>query len=142
MKIEPLSLEDAEYIAHRYCVERLNFTDEPMPDFKTRKPGKLESCLAQPFHTFDGKALYRTFAQKSAVLFYVVSKGHCFSNGNKRMAVTLTSVFCFVNSRWLEIPNKVLYDISNEVAESDSKDMDELIKRLTKIFKENIVPLT
>lgn len=44
MKIRKLDLIDAEYVAHRYAVERLNFDDEPMPPFDTRA-GMLEGLL-------------------------------------------------------------------------------------------------
>lgn len=135
MRTNKLDLGDAEYIAHRYCVEYLNFDDEPMPPFNTRDEGKLESCLEEPFKSFGGHMFHRTFAEKASVLFYLVTKNHCFSNGNKRMAVTLTSVFFFINKRWLDIPNLELYEIAKRVAESDPKDRELIQASLAKIFK-------
>jgi prophage maintenance system killer protein len=88
--IRKISLQEAEYVAHRLAVELMPF-NEPIPPFSTRFPGKLESCLEQPFQTFDNKSLYYFFIQKAAILFYLVVKNHPFNNGNKRMAVTLFS---------------------------------------------------
>lgn len=142
MRIRQLDIVDAEYIAHRYAVERLNFEDEPMPAFDTRDPGKLESCLEEPFQTFGGKPLHRTFHERAAVLFYLVTKNHCFANGNKRMAVTLTTVFFFINKRWLKVPAYDLYKIAYDVAESDPKNKDVMQKALIKFFKQHIIPLS
>lgn len=141
MKIRQLSLEEAEFVAHRLAIETMNSDDEPIPPFHTRERGKLESSLATPFQTFDGKPVYRTFYRRAALLFYLVAKNHCFENGNKRMAVTLTSVFCLINRRWLEITNKDLYDIACVVAKSNPKEMDKVLQVLNQLFKEHIVAL-
>jgi len=141
VKIRQLDLVDAEYIAHRYAVERLNFEDEPMPPFHTRDAGKLESCLEEPFKSFDGKMLHRTFVERAALLFYLVTKNHCFSNGNKRMAVTLTTVFFFINKKWLEIPAIELYNIAKQVAASAPRDKEKVQSGLIEIFKKHTIPL-
>jgi death-on-curing family protein len=111
-----------------------------MPPFHTREPGKLESCLAEPFQTFNGKYLHRTFWERAAVLFYLITKNHCFSNGNKRMAVTLTTSFCYINKRWLKVPPKELYEIACSVAESDPKKKHIYQTALVATFKEFAVP--
>lgn len=135
MTIQRLTLRQAEFVAHRLAVELMNFDDEPMPQFDARDAGKLESCLAEPFQTFDGKYLHRTFIERAAVLFYLIAKNHCFVNGNKRMAVTLTSVFFFINKRWLNIAPLELYKIACDVAESESNDRENVHDSLVAIFK-------
>lgn len=142
MKIKPLTIDDAEYVAHAYVVERMNFENEPMPPFNTREPGKLESCLAEPFATFGGKSLHRTLNERAAVLFYLVIKNHGFSNGNKRMAVVLTNVFFFINKRWLVISNMTLYEIANSVAESSPSQKNTIIFALKTTFKKHSRPLS
>lgn len=141
MRIKPLTLSDAEYIAHRYAIEKLNFENEPMPPFDTRSPGQLESCLAEPFQSFNGKLLHSGFAEKAALLFYLVTKNHCFSNGNKRMAVTLTTVFFFINGRWLDISTIDLYELAKFVAKSDPKEKNDIVKTIKKSFKAHEIPL-
>lgn len=90
--MEHISLHEAEYIAHSLAREFLDY-DKPIPDFITRQPHKLESCLRQPFQNFNGKDLYPTLINKAVLLFYLIIKNHPFENGNKRMAVTITLVF-------------------------------------------------
>jgi death on curing protein len=141
MRIRPLTIAEAEFIAHRLAVELMDSENEPIPPFNTREYGKLESSLKEPFQTFGGRNLHRTFAERAAVLFYMITKNHCFSNGNKRMAVTLTTVFCFVNKRWFEISQKDLYDLSCSVAESHPSNRAEVHKVLVNLFKKIIKPL-
>ncbi|HSX33465.1 MAG TPA: type II toxin-antitoxin system death-on-curing family toxin [Candidatus Saccharimonadales bacterium] len=119
----------------------MNSDSEPIPPFNTRYPGKLESSLAQPFQTFDGKFLYRTFAEKAAVLFYLITKNHCFTNGNKRMAVTLTTLFFFVNKRWIDVTPLGLYEIARVVAESRPEQRDTVHTILLVFFRDHQVAL-
>jgi death-on-curing family protein len=139
MPIQQLTLVQAEFIAHALATELMNSDGEPIPPFDTRYPGKLESCLAQPFQTFDGKFLYKTFVERAAILFYLVTKNHCFENGNKRMAVTLTALFCFINGRWLNVPPETLYKIACDVADSNPKDMEIMHGTLVKFFRKYLV---
>lgn len=92
-----VTVDDAQYVALVLATALFSY-DEPMPEFATRFPGKLESCLYQPFVEFDGKALHYHLTKKSAVLFYMIIKNHPFLNGNKRMAVTITLVFLYSTS--------------------------------------------
>lgn len=138
MKIRQLTLLEAEFIAHELAKRIMNY-DEPMPDFYTRYPGKLESCLTQPFQTFSGRYLYYRLTHRAAVLFYLVTKNHPFANGNKRMAVTLTLAFLFINNKWINVPPKALYDVACKVAESSPSEQDDVISALTSFFNKFVV---
>lgn len=70
-------------------------------------------------------------------MFYLVTKNHCFSNGNKRMAVMLTIVFFYVNKRWLDVPAHNLYKIACEVATSKPSEREVMQKALKMFFKTN-----
>lgn len=143
MILRPLTLTEAEFIAHRLVIELMNYDDEPMPPFDTRSPGVLESCLNEPFQTFDGKYLHKTFAKKAAVLFYLVIKNHGFENGNKRMAVALIGAFFYINKRWVDVSPVELYDIACEVAKSRPKEVEVWQSSLEKFFKEHTTnPIT
>lgn len=135
MNIRPLSLRDAEFIAHFLATELMSDKNEPIPPFSTRLPGRLESCLVEPFQSGNGKYLHYTFVERAAVLFYLVTKNHCFQNGNKRMAVALTLVFFDINKRWLDVPPRTLYEIACDVAESSPKDRQVMHQALVKFFK-------
>ena len=69
MKI--ITVADVEYLAFRLAKEHLSF-DEPIPDFSTRFPNLLESCVLTPFQIFSGKALYPTLIAKASILFYLM----------------------------------------------------------------------
>ena len=141
MKIRQLTLAEAEFVAHRLATELMSSDDEPIPPFHTREAGKLESCLKEPFQTFGGRNLHHTFADKAATLFYLITKNHCFENGNKRMAVTLTMVFCFINKRWINMSSEEMYRIANLVARSHSKDRDKVHIILQTLFKGLLEPM-
>lgn len=59
---------------------------------------------------FDGKDLYPSVEEKAAVLLYLVTKNHSFSDGNKRIAATLflwfmnNNGFCIVPMELRELP--------------------------------------
>jgi death-on-curing family protein len=93
--------------------------NEPMGDFTTRYPNKLESCLEQPFATFGGEDLYPTLLNKAVLLFYLVIKNHPFENGNKRMAVILMLFFLFKNKKFTTVTPDDLYDLALIVARGD-----------------------
>ena len=93
-----ITVKEVEYIAFKLAQEMLSF-DEPIPDFSTRFPNILESCLATPFQSFAKKSLYPTFVSKAAMLFYLLIKNHPFQNGNKRIAMTTLFVFLYRNGK-------------------------------------------
>lgn len=113
--MRPITMDEAEYVAHRLVKEMMDYC-EPMGDFMTRYPNKLESCLEQPFATFGGEELYPTLLNKAVLLFYLVIKNHPFENGNKRMAVMLMLYFLFINGKFTTIPPDGLYDLALIVA--------------------------
>lgn len=112
-----LTLQQMETIAHEMAKKIMEW-DEPIPDFGTRFPGKLESCLKTPFQSFGNKFLYPAFEDKAAILFYLMIKNHPFQNGNKRIAVTSLLTFLRINKKWLKIPPDDLYQLAVWVAES------------------------
>ncbi|MDP1719176.1 MAG: Fic family protein, partial [bacterium] len=81
--MKPLTIAEVEYIAHSLAKELMTW-DEPIPDFGTRFPNVLESCLLTPFQRFGGKSAYSSFLKKASMLFYLMIKNHPFQNGNKR----------------------------------------------------------
>lgn len=56
---------------------------------------KLDSVLAH----IQNDDYYPEFADKLTHLFFCVCKFHCFVDGNKRMAITLSAQFLLVNGR-------------------------------------------
>ena len=66
-----------------------------------RDLGLLESAVARPQATFDGKELYPDLFKKAAALMDSLVNNHPFIDGNKRTGVTAAGLFLWVNVRKL-----------------------------------------
>ena len=66
--------------------------------------GKLESALAAPAATFDGKLLNETVEEKTAAYWHGLCQAHAFLDGNKRLALTATYAFLRLNGYRLMMP--------------------------------------
>ncbi len=112
-----------------------------IPDFSTRFPNILESCLAVPFQTFGGKGLYPTLLSKASILFYLMIKNRPFQNGNKRLAMTALFVFLYRNDKWLKVNAQELYNFTVWVAQSPPTVKDETVKATETFLKKYVVEL-
>lgn len=65
--------------------------------FGNEKDDSFKSSIGQIYQTFDGKELYPSVEEKAAMLLYLVTKNHSFSDGNKRIAATLFLWFLYNN---------------------------------------------
>lgn len=137
MRIHQLSIKEIEYVAHDLAKAHMEW-GEPIPDFSTRFPNKLESCIRSPHQTFGGQ-LYPGLFKKASILFYLMIKNHPFQNGNKRIAVTTLLYFLYKNKKWLKIDNQRLYNFARWVAESDATLKEQTVQAIEKILKDNIV---
>ena len=126
-RVQKITVADVEYVAYQLARKFMEW-DEPIPEFDTRFPGKLESAIGVPFQTFDGKSLYRGLRGKAAALFYFMIKDHPFQNGNKRIAVATLLYFLFSNGHWISVSNDALYNFAKSVADSDAKEKDETLR--------------
>ena len=135
-----ITVKEIEYLAFQLAKETLSF-NEPIPEFSTRYPNVLESCLAVPFQTFGGKALYQGLLTKTSMLFYLMIKNHPFQNGNKRIAITTLFVFLFKNQKWLRVDTQELYNFTVWVAASPAKLKDETVKAVEKFLKSYLICL-
>ncbi len=135
--IKRITITEVEYTAFRLAKELMTWK-EPIPDFGSRFPNILESCLKVPFQTFNKKPLYRKLIGKSSMLFYLMIKNHPFENGNKRIAVMTLIVFLDINGKWLTVGRDNLYKIAVYVAESRPNMKDVIIGNLNKFLEEGI----
>ena len=62
-----------------------------------RDSGGLESAIAQPRQTFDGRDLYPTLASKAATLAFLLIRNHPFVDGNKRIGHAALEVTLLLN---------------------------------------------
>jgi prophage maintenance system killer protein len=135
--VQEITIKDVEQIAFALAQELLAF-DEPIPDYSTRFPGILESCLAVPFQWFGGKSLYRGLVSKSSILFYLMVKNHPFQNGNKRIAISTLLVFLILNKKWLRVHIQDFYDFANRVASSPPEDRDLIVLEIKGFIKQHL----
>ena len=129
-----VTIAHVEYLAHQLAKEIMNF-NEPIPNFTSRFPNILESCLLTPFQSFAKKDLYRGLFGKAAMLFYLLIKNHPFQNGNKRIAMTTLFTFLYLNKKWLKVDNQKLYNFAVWVSQSPAEFKDETIKSIEKFIK-------
>ena len=87
MSIQYISIEEAREI-HQATIRNSGGGDYGELDI-----GKLESVL---FH-IQNDDYYPTFLDKLEHLFFCACKFHCFTDGNKRIAITLTALFLLKN---------------------------------------------
>jgi len=138
---ERLSLYEAEHVAFALA-EGLLRLDEPIPDFSTRFPGILESCLGTPFQTFGGRPLYRSLVARASILFYLMIKNHPFQNGNKRIAVTILLYFLFKHGKWLNVDVPQFLNMTQWVAQSHRKEKDWVVLAIEAFVSKHLVPLS
>ena len=129
-----LTIAEVEYLAYRLAKKMLGW-DEPIPEFNSRFPNVLESCLTIPFQTFSKKSLYPSMLSRTAILFYLMIKNHPFQNGNKRIAITTLLTYLYKHDKWLKVDTKELYNFTRWVAESNPKLKDETVKAVEKFIK-------
>lgn len=139
MKI--ITVKEVEYTAFRLAKETLSF-HEPIPDFSTRFPNILESCLATPFQSFSGKSFYPSLIAKASILFYLMVKNHPFQNGNKRIAMTTLFVFLHKNKKWLKVDTQEMYNFTVWIASSPRRLKAETIKAIEKFIQSYMIDLS
>jgi len=135
--VKKITVADVEYLAFRLARERLSF-DEPIPDFATRYPHRLESCILTPFQTFGRKDLYPSLIGKAAMLFYLMIKSHPFVNGNRRIALTSLLTFLYKNDKWLAVNPHDLYKVTVWVAESPAEFKVQTVSSIEKFIGDHV----
>lgn len=137
MQIKLISVKEIKNIAHRLAKDTMSW-DEPIPEFETRFPHALESCVATPFQKFERKFLYKGLTGKASILFYLLIKNHPFQNGNKRIAVATLLIFLYLNKKWLKATESEIYLLARWVAESPAEAKEEVINYIEKFVKKRL----
>ena len=136
-KIKWINLNDFEGLCFDLAKAHLSF-DQPIPDFITRNPGILESCLQTPMQSFGGEEPYPSFIDKLSLLFYLLIKNHPFQNGNKRIAVITILVVLYLNGLWLKTGELKPYALAIDVAASKRTDKDKVLKKINSFISKNL----
>jgi len=83
-----------------------------------RDLGLLQSALARPQATFDGKELHPDLFSKAAALLYSLVNNHPFVDGNKRTGITCAGIFLRLNGWEIIATNEELEQYTLLVASS------------------------
>jgi death-on-curing family protein len=133
-----LTIEGVKNICHDYARAHLNY-NEPIPRFEDTDINQLESALFAPQREIGGKFVYPYLSEQGAVLFYEIIKLHPFLNGNKRLACITLLTFLFINGKWIKVEWEEFYKIAKEVAESSTSNREQVLKKVNKFIKENMI---
>lgn len=96
-----------------------------------RDLGLVESAVARPQATYDGKDLYENIFDKAAALLQSLLKNHPFVDGNKRTALSSTAIFLqlnkykLINYHEVEVEFAVSVDNKHLTLEEISKWLEE-----------------
>jgi death-on-curing protein len=92
----------------------LELHDKSIRDFGgsngIRDMGLLESAIARPFQTFDGKYLYKTIFEKAAALGESLVINHPFVDGNKRTGMLAMASLLIENNHRATAPPDDFYN--------------------------------
>ena len=110
--------------------------------FGNEKDDSFKSSIGQIYQTFDGKELYPSVEEKAAMLLYLVTKNHSFSDGNKRIAATL--FLWFLNNNKIlynsdgskRIADSTLVALTLMIAESKTEEKDVMVKVVVNLINQ------
>ena len=110
--------------------------------FGNEKDDSFKSSIGQIYQTFGGKDLYPSVEEKAAMLLYLVTKNHSFSDGNKRIAATL--FLWFLNNNGIlyredgtkRIADNTLVALTLMIAESRTEEKDTMVKVVVNLINQ------
>lgn len=111
--------------------------------FAHEKDDSFKSSIGQIYQTFGGQDLYPSVEEKAAMLLYLVTKNHSFSDGNKRIAATLFLWFMAGNGILYNpdgtkrIADNTLVALTLMIAESRTEEKDMMVKVVVNLINKN-----
>ena len=110
--------------------------------FGNEKDDSFKSSIGQIYQTFGGNDLYPSVEEKAAMLLYLVTKNHSFSDGNKRIAATL--FLWFLNNNGIlyredgskRIADNTLVALTLMIAESKPEEKDVMVKVVVNLINQ------
>lgn len=111
--------------------------------FGHEKDNSFKSSIGQIYQTFGGEELYPSVEEKAAMLLYLVTKNHSFSDGNKRIAATLFLWFLDGNHILYHpdgskrIADSTLVALTLMIAESRTEEKDVMVKVVVNLINKN-----
>ena len=145
LTIDKTTKEEHFHATYENAMEAINGLREKFGGsvlFGNEKDDSFKSSIGQIYQTFGGEELYPSVEEKAAMLLYLVTKNHSFSDGNKRIAATLFLWF-LNNNRILyrkdgskRLADNTLVALTLMIAESKTEEKDVMVKVVVNLINQ------
>ena len=145
LTIDKTTKEEPFHATYENAMEAINGLREKFGGsalFGNEKDDSFKSSIGQIYQTFGGEELYPSVEEKAAMLLYLVTKNHSFSDGNKRIAATL--FLWFLNNNGIlyrpdgskRIADNTLVALTLMIAESKTEEKDVMVKVVVNLINQ------
>ena len=145
LTIDKTTKEEPFHATYANAMEAINALREKFGGstlFGNEKDESFKSSIGQIYQTFGGEELYPSVEEKAAMLLYLVTKNHSFSDGNKRIAATL--FLWFLNNNHIlyhpdgskRIADNTLVALTLMIAESRTEEKDVMVKVVVNLINQ------
>ena len=145
LAINKTTKEEPFHATYENAMEAINGLREKFGGsalFGNEKDDSFKSSIGQIYQTFGGEELYPSVEEKAAMLLYLVTKNHSFSDGNKRIAATL--FLWFLNNNHIlyrpdgskRIADNTLVALTLMIAESRTEEKDVMVKVVVNLINQ------
>ena len=146
LSISKTTSKETFHATYENAMKEINVLKEKFgysPLFGNEKDDSFKSSIGQIYQTFGGVDLYPSVEEKAAMLLYLVTKNHSFSDGNKRIAATL--FLWFMNNNGIlyredgtkRIADSTLVALTLMIAESRTQEKDVMVKVVVNLINKN-----
>ena len=145
LTIEKTTKEESFHATYENAMEEIRRLREKFGGsvlFGNEKDDSFKSSIGQIYQTFGGEELYPSVEEKAAMLLYLVTKNHSFSDGNKRIAATL--FLWFLNNNGIlyrkdgskRLADNTLVALTLMIAESKTEEKDVMVKVVVNLINQ------
>ena len=145
LTIDKTTKEELFHATYENAMEAINGLREKFGGsalFGNEKDDSFKSSIGQIYQTFGGEELYPSVEEKAAMLLYLVTKNHSFSDGNKRIAATL--FLWFLNNNHIlyredgskRLADNTLVALTLMIAESKTEEKDVMVKVVVNLINQ------
>ena len=145
LTINKTTTEEPFHATYENAMEAINGLREKFGGsvlFGNEKDDSFKSSIGQIYQTFGGEELYPSVEEKAAMLLYLVTKNHSFSDGNKRIAATL--FLWFLNNNGIlyrkdgskRLADNTLVALTLMIAESKTEEKDVMVKVVVNLINQ------
>ena len=145
LTIEKTTKEEPFHATYENAMEEIRRLREKFGGsilFGNEKDDSFKSSIGQIYQTFGGEELYPSVEEKAAMLLYLVTKNHSFSDGNKRIAATL--FLWFLNNNHIlyredgskRLADNTLVALTLMIAESKTEEKDVMVKVVVNLINQ------